>query len=90
VNLSLPSWQPRRRLLAIALFISLVARLLVFVTAWTATGSDAPPKAIQPPAPVVLEPVVVVDPPIAVPATVGVVTGVLGTLLALKWRRSRG
>jgi membrane protein len=38
---------------------------------------------------VVLNPVVVVDPPMAVPATVGVVTGVLGTLLALRWRRSR-
>ncbi len=71
-------------------FISLVARLLVYVTAWTATGSDAPPKPVQPPAPVVLEPVIVVDPPVAVPATVGVVTGVVGTLLALKWRRSRG
>src|SRR4051812_11797792 len=71
-------------------FISLVARLLVYVTAWTATGSDAPPKPVQPPAPVVLEPVIVVDPPVAVPATVGVVTGVVGTLLALRWRRSRG
>ncbi len=70
-------------------FISLVARLLVFVTAWTATGSDAPPRPVQPPAPVVLKPVVVVDPPLAVPATVGVVTGVLGTLLALRLRRSR-
>jgi len=29
VNLSLPSWQPRRRLLAIALFISLVANLFL-------------------------------------------------------------
>jgi membrane protein len=37
----------------------------------------------------VLEPVIVVDPPVAVPATVGVVTGVVGTLLALRWRRSR-
>jgi uncharacterized membrane protein len=29
VNLGLPSWQPRRRLLAIALFISLVANLFL-------------------------------------------------------------
>ena len=29
VNLSLPSWQPRRRLLTIALFISLVANLFL-------------------------------------------------------------
>jgi membrane protein len=76
-------------IIGLIFFISLVARLLVYVTAWTATGSDAPPKPIQPPAPVVLEPVIVVDPPVAVPATVGVVTGVVGTLLALRWRRSR-
>ncbi|MEV4054138.1 YhjD/YihY/BrkB family envelope integrity protein [Amycolatopsis sp. NPDC049688] len=76
-------------IIGLIFFISLVARLLVFVTAWTATGSDAPPKPVQPPAPVVLKPVVVVDPPMAVPATVGVVTGVLGTLLALRWRRTR-
>jgi membrane protein len=74
-------------IIGLIFFISLVARLLVFVTAWTATGSDAPSKPVQPPAPVVLKPVVVVDPPMAVPATVGVVTGVLATLLALWWRR---
>lgn len=76
-------------IIGLIFFISLVARLLVYVTAWTATGSDAPPQPVPPPAPVELKPVVVVDPPIAVPATVGIVTGVLGTLLALRWRRSR-
>ena len=76
-------------IIGLIFFISLVARMLVYVTAWTATGSDAPPKPVEPPAPVVLKPVIVVDPPVAVPATVGVVTGVVGTLLALRWRRSR-
>ncbi|MEC3974799.1 YhjD/YihY/BrkB family envelope integrity protein [Amycolatopsis sp. H20-H5] len=69
-------------------FISLVARLLVFITAWTATGSDAPPRPVQPPSPVVLRPMVVPRSSPVGPAALGVVTGVLGTLWALKpWRR---
>ncbi|SDW57194.1 membrane protein [Amycolatopsis xylanica] len=38
-------------------FIALVSRLLVFITAWTATGFDAPRKAVAPPGPFVLAPV---------------------------------
>ncbi len=76
-------------IIGLIFFISLVARLLVYVTAWTATGSDAPPDEIAPPKPVELRLVVAAEPSPALPAAVGVLTGVLGTLLALRWRRSR-
>ena len=76
-------------IIGLIFFISLVARLLVYVTAWTATASDAPPQEIQPPDPVELRPIVAEPSSPVLPATVGILTGILGTLLALRRRRSR-
>jgi len=86
---SSPSGVTFGSIIGLIFFISLVARLLVYVTAWTATGSDAPPEVIAPPEPVELRPVIAAESSPALPAAVGVLTGVVGTLLALRWRRSR-
>jgi membrane protein len=70
-------------------FISLIARMLVYITAWTATAGDAPRQPIPPPSPTTLRPVVAPKPSGAVPAVIGVVVGALGTLFALRGRRRR-
>lgn len=71
-------------------FISLVARMLVFVTAWTATARDAPPRPVRPPPPVVVRPVVATaDRHGFKPALVGAVTGVVATLAAQRLRSRR-
>jgi membrane protein len=70
-------------------FISLIARMLVYITAWTATAGDAPRQPIPPPSPTTLPPVVAPKPSGAVPAVIGVVVGALGTLFALRGRRRR-
>jgi membrane protein len=71
-------------------FISLVSRLLVFITAWTATARDAPRKLVPPPTSLVLRPVVPQQAPAKVPAFAGVVTGVVATLAFQRlWRSGR-
>ncbi len=77
-------------IIGLIFFISLVARLLVFVTAWTATARDAPPRPVQPPPPVVIRPVVEpADRHGLAPALVGVVTGMVATLAAQRFRSRR-
>lgn len=71
-------------------FISLVSRLLVFITAWTATARDAPRKLVPPPTSLVLRPVAPQQSPAKVPAFAGVVTGVVATLAFQRlWRSGR-
>ncbi|MBB4684839.1 YhjD/YihY/BrkB family envelope integrity protein [Amycolatopsis jiangsuensis] len=70
-------------------FISLIARMLVFITAWTATAGDAPLKPVPPPTSAQLRPIVVQKHNASVPAALGVVFGVLGTLFALRGRHRR-
>lgn len=74
--------------IGLLVFISLVSRLLVFITAWTATARDAPDRALAPPEPVVIR----VAPPrrsgALLPAAVGVAVGVLGAGLFTR-RRGR-
>lgn len=77
-------------IIGLIFFISLVARMLVFITAWTATARDAPPRPVQPPPPVVVRPVVApADPHGFKPALVGAVTGVVATLAAQRLRSRR-
>ncbi|WP_020667071.1 inner membrane protein YhjD [Amycolatopsis nigrescens] len=73
--------------IGLMVFISLVSRLLVFITAWTATARDAPATALPPPAPVVIRagPGRHRDP--LVPATVGALAGITATLLFHRHRR---
>lgn len=61
-------------------FISLVSRLVVFITAWTATASDAPRRPPPMPAIVALRPEVRPQVTPAALAAAGVLTGVLVTL----------
>ncbi|GAA3530984.1 YhjD/YihY/BrkB family envelope integrity protein [Amycolatopsis ultiminotia] len=68
-------------------FISLIARMLVYITAWTATARDAPRKPVPPPTATQLRPIIVPRRSSAVPATLGAVVGVVGTLFALRGRR---
>jgi membrane protein len=70
-------------------FISLVSRLVVFITAWTATAHDAPRRPAPTPATVVLRPEVRPNVMPAVPAAAGVVTGVVATLAFQRLGRSR-
>ena len=70
-------------------FISLVSRLVVFITAWTATANDAPRRPAPTPATVVLHPEVRPNVMPAVPAAAGVLTGVAVTLAFQRLRRSR-
>ncbi|WP_240686960.1 YhjD/YihY/BrkB family envelope integrity protein [Amycolatopsis suaedae] len=76
--------------IGVLFFISLVSRMVVFITAWTATARDAP-VPVKPPPPVIVRQVVV--PPrrtaVAVPALAGVVTGVVATLTFLRAGRAR-
>ncbi|MEU8415328.1 YhjD/YihY/BrkB family envelope integrity protein [Amycolatopsis japonica] len=77
-------------IIGLIFFISLVARMLVFVTAWTATARDAPPDPVKPPPPVVVRPVVAApDRHGLKPALVGAVTGVVATLAAQRLRPRR-
>ncbi|MBN6036910.1 YhjD/YihY/BrkB family envelope integrity protein [Amycolatopsis sp. 195334CR] len=75
--------------IGVLVFISLVSRMLVFLTAWTATARDAP-VTVRPPSPVVIRPVL---PPrrtaSALPAAAGVLTGVIATLGVQRHRRRR-
>ncbi|MDT7724451.1 MAG: rane protein [Actinomycetota bacterium] len=75
-------------IIGLLFFISLVSRLLVFITAWTATARDAPRKLAPPPASLVLRPVELPAASPAAPAAAGVLAGVLGTLAFQRWRRS--
>jgi membrane protein len=75
-------------IIGLLFFISLVSRLLVFITAWTATARDAPRKLVPPPTSLVLRPVASPSPSPAAPAAAGVLAGVLGTLAFQRWRRS--
>jgi membrane protein len=71
-------------------FISLVSRLLVFITAWTATARDAPRKLVAPPASLVLRPVAPQHVAPKVSALAGVVTGIVATLAFQRlWRSGR-
>jgi len=74
--------------IGLLVFISLVSRLLVFITAWTSTARDAPNRALAPPEPVIIR----VAPPrrsgALLPAAVGVAVGVLGAGLFTR-RRGR-
>ncbi|HWD04900.1 MAG TPA: YhjD/YihY/BrkB family envelope integrity protein [Amycolatopsis sp.] len=69
-------------------FISLIARMLVYITAWTATAPDAPRKPLAPPTSSELRPVVAPRASPAGPFALGAVLGVLGTVLALRRRRN--
>lgn len=63
--------------IGLLVFISLVSRLLVFITAWTSTARDAPARDLPEPEPVVVR---VAAPPRSgalLPAVVGVVIGVV-------------
>jgi membrane protein len=75
-------------IIGLLFFISLVSRLLVFITAWTATARDAPRKLAAPPPSVVLRQVTLPAGSPAAPAAAGVLAGVLGTLAFQRWRRS--
>lgn len=68
-------------------FISLIARMLVYITAWTATARDAPRKPVPPPSPTQLRPVVAPRRHTAGPLALGAVLGALGTFFALRGRR---
>ncbi|MEU4668606.1 YhjD/YihY/BrkB family envelope integrity protein [Amycolatopsis sp. NPDC023774] len=68
-------------------FISLIARMLVYITAWTATARDAPRKPVPPPSPTQLRPVIAPRQHTAGPLALGAVLGALGTLFALRRRR---
>ncbi|WP_370542001.1 YhjD/YihY/BrkB family envelope integrity protein [Amycolatopsis sp. FDAARGOS 1241] len=68
-------------------FISLIARMLVYITAWTATARDAPRKPIPPPTPTELRPVAAPRHNPAGPLALGAVLGALGTVFALRGRR---
>jgi membrane protein len=71
-------------------FISLVSRLLVFITAWTATARDAPRKRVPAPTSLVLRPVVPQQIAPQVSAFAGVVLGVVATLAFQRfWRSGR-
>ncbi|MFI6031422.1 YhjD/YihY/BrkB family envelope integrity protein [Amycolatopsis magusensis] len=77
-------------IIGVLVFISLVSRMLVFLTAWTATARDAP-VTVRPPEPVVIRPVL---PPrrrtaSALPAAAGVLTGVLATWGVQRHRQRR-
>ncbi|WP_033296073.1 YhjD/YihY/BrkB family envelope integrity protein [Amycolatopsis jejuensis] len=75
--------------IGLLVFISLIARMLVYITAWTATARDAPRKPIQPPAATQLRPIIVPKQHSATAAVLGAVFGALGTLFALQGRRRR-
>ncbi|WP_020657937.1 YhjD/YihY/BrkB family envelope integrity protein [Amycolatopsis benzoatilytica] len=68
-------------------FISLIARMLIYITAWTATARDAPRKPIQPPPAAQLRPIIAPKQHNATAAVLGAVVGALGTLFALRRRR---
>jgi membrane protein len=74
--------------IGLLVFISLVSRLLVFITAWTSTARDTPGRAVAPPEPAVIR----VAPPrhsgALLPAAVGVAVGVLSAGLFTR-RRGR-
>lgn len=75
--------------IGVLFFISLIARMLVYITAWTATARDAPRKPLPPPAATQLRPIVLQKQNSAVPAVFGAIFGVLGTMLALRGRRKK-
>ncbi|WP_215542227.1 YhjD/YihY/BrkB family envelope integrity protein [Amycolatopsis sp. CA-230715] len=68
-------------------FIALVSRMVVVITAWTATASDAPAKQPAPPGPAVIRPVVTPRRAPLAPAFAGAVTGALATLAVTRLRR---
>ncbi|WP_409465867.1 YhjD/YihY/BrkB family envelope integrity protein [Amycolatopsis sp. GA6-003] len=68
-------------------FISLIARMLIYITAWTATARDAPRKPVQPPAATQLRPIIAPKQNSGKAALLGAVVGALGTLFALRRRR---
>ncbi|WP_374201977.1 YhjD/YihY/BrkB family envelope integrity protein [Actinokineospora sp. PR83] len=75
--------------IGLLVFISLVSRLLVFITAWTATGRDtARRQAIRPPPAAALNITATDRPNPLVPAAVGAVVGaVTATVLGRRRRR---
>jgi membrane protein len=77
--------------IGLLVFISLVSRLLVFITAWTATARDAP-RVVRPPSGDVADrPIPAPRPALLAPAAIGALTGALTTLVfqRVRARRSR-
>jgi membrane protein len=75
--------------IGLLIFISLISRLVVFITAWTATARDAPPPPVTPPDPVVIQ---ITEQPrtgALIPAAAGVAVGALATIMVKRLRRPR-
>ncbi|GAA4523470.1 YhjD/YihY/BrkB family envelope integrity protein [Amycolatopsis samaneae] len=73
--------------IGILFFIALVSRMVVVITAWTATAHDAPVRAPAPPGPAVIRPVVRPRRASLASAAAGAVTGIVATLAVLRSRR---